>query len=201
MFLWNFWGMYGDLFDKVVVFVTFAALTGIGTGAHAAFTTARSYVAISSFLASAVPLFFNLYFSKKERLLRNNNNLFNHNVFNMSLQAFTVIPYFAAAFVGTERAARFLFWIPPVAQIVLSYLSYEIFSLLHRNRTSTSRVAVSFPRRPKGDAVFEPRLRFLLTLAMSFIVQYESGEHRTFYGEVRSLDANCARGVTPRHFV
>lgn len=146
VFFWNLWGAYGDIFDKLGVYITFTALTGIGAGAHGAFTTARAYVAVSSFLATFVPLISNGIVSFQERLLRNDQNVINQNVFSAIVQLVFTLPYFAAAFVRTDRATRILYWIPAVAQTFIFYFTMMLYRRLHRNREGYTRAAVSIAR-------------------------------------------------------
>lgn len=140
---WNLWGVSGDMGDKFVVYLTFTLLTAIGAGAHAAFTAARPYVAVASFFATAIPLAFNIVFAMKEPLLNAKNNVINQSAFFSGCQMVSTVPYLAAAFVPSARAARILFWIPPFAQVVTTFVAVKAFRYLHRDVENYTRFAVN----------------------------------------------------------
>ena len=150
IYFWNLWGSYGDVFDKVGVYITYTALTGIGIGAHSAFTDARRYVAVACFLSSAVPTMSNMRVSAKDPLMRNKNNYINQNVYTCLVQMFFALFYLAAAFVDSERIARILYWVPLVAHLVSFYPVAAFYRFLHRNRQGATRIAVCW----RGDCHF-----------------------------------------------
>jgi hypothetical protein len=111
LFLWNMFGTKGDLLDKVGVYCAHAAMSGIGLGAHFAFSTARKHVAVSAFLASAIPILSHVAFAVLEPDTSNEHNLFDQ-VIGLQIVAFVgILPYLIAAFVSSERAVRALYWV------------------------------------------------------------------------------------------
>ncbi|KAI0564344.1 Low temperature requirement A protein [Gracilaria domingensis] len=141
--MWNFWDIKNDLFEKISIYAVFFCLIGIALGAHGAFQDGiRPYVAICSFLATAIPSAVSYYWASKEPLLRNPHNRFNQLKAVSAVGIISVLPYFAAAFVGSERATRILYWIPLVAQFFSVHLTGSLYRALHRNRPAT-RLAVN----------------------------------------------------------
>lgn len=140
---WNLWGVTGDLFDKITVYVTFTLLTIIGAGAHGAFTVARPYVAVASFLATTVPLLANAIFAEKEELLVSKDNVMNQPAFFSVCQVLATMPYLAAAFVKSATTARILFWIPPSAQILMTLFTMDLYKIISRKKADHTTMAVN----------------------------------------------------------
>jgi len=59
------------------------------------------------------------------------------------VQSICAIPYFHACFVDSPRAARILFWLPPIFQSFSSLITMEIFQYCHRDRPNRTNFAVS----------------------------------------------------------
>lgn len=140
---WNLWGVTGDLLDKITVYFTFTLLTIIGVGAHGAFTVTRAYVASASFLATAVPLLVNAIVAEREELLMSKDNVLNQPAFHSVCQILVTTPYLAAAFVRSPTTARILFWIPPVAQIIATLFSMDLYKIISRNKADHTTIAVN----------------------------------------------------------
>jgi hypothetical protein len=156
-FLWNMFGTKGDLLDKLGVYSAHAAMSGIGLGSHVAFTAARKHVAVSAFLASAIPIFSHVAFAVMEPDTTNEHNIFDQ-IIGMQVLAFVgIIPYFCATFVTSERAARALYWIPLIWTIfaVRSCLSSHSYSPLPRppflDVTGCARGETVLPRQLSGS--------------------------------------------------
>ncbi|CAN8063169.1 unnamed protein product [Agarophyton chilense] len=141
--LWNFWAIKKDLFEKSSVYIVFFCLIGIALGAHGAFQDGiRPYVAICSFCATAIPCAISYWWAGKEVLLRNPLNRFNQLKAISLVGILVASPYFAAAFVGSERATRILYWFPLILQFFSVYLTNIVYRALHRSIPAT-RLAVS----------------------------------------------------------
>lgn len=142
--LWNLWDLRSDLIDKAGIYLVFFSLTGIALGAHGAFQDGvRPYVAISAFAATFIPSATSIIWSSREPLLNNPQNYVNQIVLMSILNIIGVLPYFAAAFVRSERATRVLFWIPFIYQLVLTFLTSNLYRFLHRNRPGHTRLAIA----------------------------------------------------------
>lgn len=142
-FYWNLWESNQDLYDKIFVYGVFTMLTGIGVGAHGAFSTCLPWVAGASFLGNVVPWGLSAYYSKKERLLMSKDNVINNGLLISAVQIICALPYFAACFVRSKRAARILFWFPPILQMFSSLMTMKIFRYLHRNHPNRTNFAVN----------------------------------------------------------
>lgn len=142
--LWNLWDLRSDLIDKAGIYLVFFSLTGIALGAHGAFLDGvRPYVAISAFTATALPSFGMLFWSLREPLLKNPQNYVNQIVVMSLGNIIGVLPYFAAAFVGTDRATRILYWVPFIWQFFVTFLTGSTYRFLHRNRPGHTRLALA----------------------------------------------------------
>ncbi|CAN8064953.1 unnamed protein product [Agarophyton chilense] len=141
--LWNFWSIKKDLFEKSSVYVVFFCLIGIALGSNSAFQDGiRPYVAICSFCATAVPCAISYWWARKEVLLRNPYNRFNQLKAISLVGILAASPYFAAAFVPSERATKILYWFPLILQFFSIHLTGTFYRALHRN-TPATRLAVS----------------------------------------------------------
>eukprot|EP00178_Gracilaria_changii_P004023 TRINITY_DN1614_c0_g1_i1.p1 TRINITY_DN1614_c0_g1~~TRINITY_DN1614_c0_g1_i1.p1 ORF type:complete len:604 (-),score=99.45 TRINITY_DN1614_c0_g1_i1:2422-4233(-) len=141
--MWNFWGVKKDLFEKISIYAVFFSLIGIALGAHGAFQDAvRPYVAVCSFLATAIPSAVSFGWASREPLLKNPHNRFNQLKAVATVSIIIATPYLAAAFVSSERTTRILYWIPFIAQFFSVHLTGTLYRALHRNRPAT-RLAVA----------------------------------------------------------
>jgi low temperature requirement protein LtrA len=154
LYLFNMFGTQGDLIDKLGVYCTICAMSGIGLGAHDAFTVARSHVAVSSFLASAIPSSSHLLFSAMDEQAVNEHNFFNHGALGQVLMLFAVTPYLAAAFVGSERTAKNLFWAAFVITPLVNPAFMVFNTFMHRNRPRAVRMAVNIESMVEKYNVF-----------------------------------------------
>lgn len=127
--LWNLYGTLGDLVDKFGIYATHTAMSGIGLGAHGAFSTAQKQVGICAFLATAIPAVSIMLFAWMEPASINEHNLFSQAVGLQVVNVLSVLPYLIAAFVDSERVAKILYWVALVSchcvvrLVPISYLS------------------------------------------------------------------------------
>jgi len=140
---WNLWESTQDLIDKIFVYTVFTMLTGIGIGAHGAFTTCLPWVSGASFLGNVIPWGLSAYHSQREAGLKGKDNVINNGLLVSGVQILGALPYLAACFVRSERAAKILFWIPPVFQSFATLIAMTIFRYLHRNHANRTNFAVS----------------------------------------------------------
>ena len=144
VFVWNLWGIHADLIEKAGIYITFVSLVGIALGAHNAFDDGvRPYVAISSFLATLVPITGSLVWAWQERLLKNPTNRVNHIKLNTIAVIVSILPYFAAAFVGSSDATRALYWTASALLLVSHFVPYVLYNFLHRKVTTHTRLAIN----------------------------------------------------------
>jgi len=71
------------------------------------------------------------------------DNVINNGLLVSGVQILGALPYLAACFVRSERAAKILFWIPPVFQSFATLIAMTIFRYLHRNHANRTNFAVS----------------------------------------------------------
>lgn len=142
VFLWNLWGVHQDLIEKSGIYLTFVSIVGIAIGAHGAFDDGiRPYVAVSAFLATAIPTSGAVVWAFQERLLKNPANRANQLLISGIFVIFSVLPYLAAAFVSTDTAARALYWTAFGIQPFAAYGPYLTYSRLHRKIPNHTRLA------------------------------------------------------------
>lgn len=129
--LWNLYGTLGDLVDKLGIYATHTALSGIGLGAHGAFSTAQRQVGISAFLASSIPAISIIAFAWMEPASTNEHNMFSQAIVGQTVNVLTVLPYLVAAFLDSERAAKNLYWVALVGShlFVRQILTFVFISL------------------------------------------------------------------------
>lgn len=119
--------------------VQFTLLTFIGAGAQNAFDKTLPYVAFASFFGTLLPRCLVAYFCHKEDLLNSKENIVNHGVQTAAVQVIAAIPYFAAAFVSSQRIAKILFWIPLALQSFSTNISIYLFKFIHRRPENKNR--------------------------------------------------------------
>lgn len=142
--LWNLWGIHEDVLEKIGIYILFMALTGIALGAHSAFDDlARPYVAVSAFIASALPAIGVVRWASQERLLKNPANRVNEPILLGVVDFISVLPYLAAAFVKSDRATRILYWVSLGLQYGIPIGAYQSFRFLHRNVKGYTRLALN----------------------------------------------------------
>lgn len=142
--LWNLWGIQQDLLEKLGIYITFFAITGIVLGAHNAFDDlARPYVAVSAFVAAAIPGIGGLRWSFKERLLKNPANRVNELLLNDLFTVISIVPYLIAACVKSSRTTRILYWVAFGLQSAGIMTPYQIYRYLHRHIPDFTRMAVN----------------------------------------------------------
>lgn len=142
--LWNLFDVKKDLIDKFGIYSVFLSLTGIALGAHGAFEDGiREYVAAFSFTATAIPSATMFFWSFREKLLRNPKNITNQLSFMALVNILCVVPYLAAAFVSSSRAARALYWTSYGLQTVSIFFTGSFYRFLHRNRPGYTRLAIA----------------------------------------------------------
>lgn len=143
VFLWNLWGVKEDIYEKLGIYASFMAITGIALGSNRAFEDGvRSYVSVSAFVATAVPAVGNVIISHHEPLMHNPNNKFSEANFMFAFRIIPSLCYLSAAFASTESAARHLYWYAIVTN-VLSNLVYIIYSRMHRSIDGLTRMALN----------------------------------------------------------
>lgn len=141
---WNLWGAQQDLGEKIGIYATFLALTGIALGAHSAFDDlARPYVAVSAFFASAIPAGGGIIWSFRERLLKNPANRVNQLQLSEVFTFFAILPYLVAAFVKSSDATRSLYWLAFSLQTLSIIVPHKIYQFLHRKIPNHTRMAVN----------------------------------------------------------
>lgn len=144
VFVWNLWGVHGDLVDKVTVYLCFFSLVSIALGAHGAFSPGpRPYVAIASFAASVIPTLLNTFWSYREPLFNSGNDFLNQYIIYTIINILTVTPYFVAAFISNEVVVRVLYWIPLVSSPFGLLTGMYVYRFLNRNCPNRTRLAVS----------------------------------------------------------
>lgn len=142
--LWNLWGIQQDLVEKTGIYATFLALTGIALGAHSAFDDlARPYVAVSAFIASAIPATGGVIWSFKERLLKNPANRVNQLVLSDLFIFISILPYLVAAFVRSSEATRALYWVAFGLHVISLLVPYRLYQYIHRNIPEHTRIAIN----------------------------------------------------------
>lgn len=141
---WNLWDVRSDLIDKIGIYLAFFSLTGIALGAHGAFQDGiRPYVAVSAFVATALPSFSCLVWGLKEPLMKNPVNVVNQLTLMSTINLFSAVPYLAAAFVSTDRTTRIMYWVPYGMQTLSYVFSGSLYRYIHRNREGYSRLAIA----------------------------------------------------------
>lgn len=157
IYMWNAFGSKGDLLDKVGIFLTLTSIAGIGLGAHSAFGDARVPVAVASFVATMFPAVSLALMSWMEPIARNDHNRWHQGLWHGIVNVVTVLPYLAAAFVDSERAAKTCYWVGLVATQLSTMCYVFIYLVAHRNRPKAVRYAMNLeglvekvrcPRRP-----------------------------------------------------
>lgn len=143
VFLWNLWGLASDLIDKFGIYLVFTCLTFIALGAHGAFDSGpRPYVAVASFLATAIPTMSNVIFGTREPLLH-----VKRSISQLALSGLTTVlastPYFAAAFVSSGRAVRILYWAALIANLLTPFLTTLGYRTIFRSAQHQTRLAIS----------------------------------------------------------
>eukprot|EP00177_Eucheuma_denticulatum_P008666 GFKZ01015760.1.p1 GENE.GFKZ01015760.1~~GFKZ01015760.1.p1 ORF type:complete len:625 (-),score=65.08 GFKZ01015760.1:570-2444(-) len=142
--LWNLYGVHQDIPEKMGIYVSFLALTGVALGAHDAFVDkGRPFVAISAFIGTITPLLGQLAFTLKEPLLKNPHNRVNQVLVTTTTSIIATLPYFAAAFVGTESATKALYWTAFGMEVSFIFIPYQIHRFLHRNISNYTRGAIN----------------------------------------------------------
>lgn len=142
--LWNYWGVNEDMLDKIGIYFTFVFIFGISLGAYDPFNpTVRMFVAISSFLASFIPLLENFIWARKDKLLKIPSNRTNTVTVGCILSSISLLPLLAAAFVSSERTSKNLFWASIAMQMLATVLPSYIVRFLHRRNSRYSRPAIN----------------------------------------------------------
>lgn len=143
VFLWNLWGLASDLIDKIGIYVVFTCLTFIALGAHGAFDAGpRPYVAVASFLAAAFPTLSSIFFGMREPLLHGKRGISQLTLSGLTT-LLTIVPYFAAAFVTSERAVRILFWVALVSNLMTPFVTTLGYRAIFRNAHNRAGLAIS----------------------------------------------------------
>lgn len=144
LLLWNTFGLKGDFFDKISIFVAFFSLTGVALGASSAFEgLIGRFVSIFSFTSIAAPSICMLIWAKKEPLLRNTVNLINQISLIASVSLVSSLPYFVSIFFASDSISRALFWVPLTFNLFSSFFTASFYSWIHRDRKDATRLAIA----------------------------------------------------------
>ncbi|CDF34786.1 unnamed protein product [Chondrus crispus] len=142
--LWNLWGIQEDLLEKAGIYVTFFALSGIALGGHNAFDDlARPFVAVSAFVASAIPALAGVAWSFSESLMKNPANRVNQLILSDIFTFVSIVPYLIAACVRDENLTRNLYWVAFGLQLAALLIPHQLYRHLHRRIDDYTRIALN----------------------------------------------------------
>lgn len=86
-FYWNLWESHQDVYHKLFVYAVFTMLTGVGIGAHGAFSKCLPWVAGAAFAGNVIPWGLSAYHSQREELLMGNDNVINNGLLMSIVQS------------------------------------------------------------------------------------------------------------------